>query len=175
MTRRTFGGYRPLKRLIAPVCQCAFEVTPSKAESSTGHKSFTVERSPRIVALAIALFTTFVSGTSAHERCGDGANLKFPGDFAVLTLRPGDSIGEPLDCHELAANDDIVQQTATGMVFTRPGVGIRTFTDGWRHCELTVNGSRMWSMTTACNFTTAHFTSTQPDTPAVVATHQPDA
>jgi len=79
----------------------------------------------------------FVSGASAHERCGDGVNLKFAEEFAELKSSLGDTVGEPLDCHEQAATGDIIQHTTTGKAFIRPSVGIPTFTDGWRHWELT--------------------------------------
>ncbi|MCY3958613.1 MAG: spondin domain-containing protein [Chloroflexi bacterium] len=128
-------------------------------------------RSLRIVALAIALFAIFVGGASARERC-DGANLQFAAEFAELTSRLGDAMGEPLDCREHAANGDIIQHTTTGTAFLRPSVGIPTFTDGWRHWELTNDGIRMWSKTTAYDVTIKSLTSAQPFTPAVIATHR---
>ena len=76
----------------------------------------------RSVALVIALFAIFVSGASAHERCGDGAHLKFAGEFAELKSMLGDTMGEPLDCHAHSANGDIVQNTTTGLAFIRPSV-----------------------------------------------------
>ena len=129
-------------------------------------------RSLRSVALVIALFAVFVSGASAHERCGDGVHLKFAGEFAELKSMLGDTMGEPLDCHAHSPNGDIVQNTTTGLAFIRPSVGIPTFTDGWRHWELTSEGIRMWSKTTAYDVTIENLTSTQPLTPAVVATHR---
>ncbi len=131
-------------------------------------------RSLRSVALVIALFAIFVSGASAHERCGDGVHLKFAGEFAELKSMLGDTMGEPLDCHAHSANGDIVQNTTTGLAFIRPSVGIPTFTDGWRHWELTSDGIRMWSKTTAYDVTIEDLTGTQPFTPAVVATHRSD-
>jgi hypothetical protein len=132
-------------------------------------------RSLRIVALVIALFAIFVSGASAHERCGEGANLKFAEEFAELKSRLGDTMGEPLDCHDHAANGDIVQHTTSGKAFIRPSVGIPTFTDGWRHWELTDDGIRMSTKTAAYDVTITNLTRTQPFTPAVVATHRSDA
>ena len=129
-------------------------------------------RSLRSVALVIALFAIFVSGASAHERCGDGTHLKFAGEFAELKSMLGDTMGEPLDCHAHSPNGDIVQNTTTGLAFVRPSVGIPTFTDGWRHWELTGEGIRMSSKTTAYDVTIENLTSTQPLTPAVVATHR---
>lgn len=130
-----------------------------------------MKRSLRIVALVIALFAISLSGASAHERC-DGANLKFAAEFAELKSRLGDTMGDPLDCHEHAADGDIIQHTTTGKAFIRPSVGIPTFTDGWRHWELTDDGIRMWSKTTAYDVTIKNLTGTQPFTPAVVATHR---
>jgi len=113
-----------------------------------GQRSSTVKRSLRSVALVIALFAIFVGGASAHDRC-DGANLKFAQEFAELKAMPGETMGEPLDCHEHAVNGDVIQHTTTGKAFIRPSVGIATFTDGWRHWELTSDGIRMSSKTTA--------------------------
>ncbi len=132
-------------------------------------------RSLRIAALVIALFAIFVSGASAHERCGDGVNLKFAEEFAELKSSLGDTMGEPLDCHEHAANGDIIQHTTTGKAFIRPSVGIPTFTDGWRHWELTDDGIRMSTKTTAFDVTITNLTHTQPFTPAVIATHRSNA
>lgn len=129
-------------------------------------------RSLRIAALVVALFAMFVSGASAHVGCADGEKLKFAGEFAELKSRLGDTMGEPLDCHEHAANGDIIQLTTTGKAFVRPSVGIPTFTDGWRHWELTDKGIRMSSKTTAYDVTIKNLTSTQPFTPAVIATHR---
>ena len=131
-------------------------------------------RGLRIVALVIVLFAIFVSGASAHERC-DGANLKFAPEFAGLKAMLGDTMGEPLDCHDHAANGDIIQHTTTGKAFIRPSVGIPTFTDGWRHWELTDDGIRMSTKTTAYDVTIKNLTHTQPFTPAVIATHRSNA
>lgn len=136
-----------------------------------GQRSSTVKRSLRIVALVIALLAVSLSSASAHERC-DGANLKFAEEFAELKSRLGETMGEPLDCHEHAANGDIIQHTSTGKVFVRPSVGIPTFTDGWRHWELTSDGIRMSSKTTAYDVTIENLTGTQPFTPAIIATHR---
>ena len=87
-------------------------------------------RSLRSVALVIALFAVFVSGASAHERCGDGVHLKFAGEFAELKSMLGDTMGEPLDCHAHSPNGDIVQNTTTGLAFIRPSVGIPNV-HGW--------------------------------------------
>lgn len=130
-----------------------------------------MKRSLRIVALVIALCAISLSGASALERC-DGANPKFAGEFAELKAMLGDTMGEPLDCHEHAANGDVIQHTTTGKAFIRPSVGIPTFTDGWRHWELTHHGIRMSSKTTAYDVTITNLTGTQPFTPAVVATHR---
>lgn len=51
-------------------------------------------------------------------------------------------------------------------------MGIPTFTDGWRHWELTDDGIRMSSKTTAYDVTIRNLTATQPFTPAVFATHR---
>ena len=130
-----------------------------------------MKRSLRIVALVIALFAIFVGGASANDRC-DGAILNFAEEFAELNSRLGDTMGEPLDCHEHAANGDVTQHTTTGKAFIRPSVGIPTFTDGWRHWELTDDGIRMSSKTTAYDVTIRNLTGMQPFTPAVIATHR---
>ena len=129
-------------------------------------------RGLRSVALVVALLAIFVSGASAHERCGDGGHLKFAEEFVELKSMLGDTMGEPRDCHIHAANGDTIQYTTTGLAFIRPSVGIPTFTDGWRHWELTSDGIRMSTRTTAYDVTIENLTSTQPFTPAVIATHR---
>jgi hypothetical protein len=69
--------------------------------------------------------------------CPPGQPARFVLGFEQLKARLGDTMGSPLECeHVNADNGDTLQQTTTGLAVYRKQSGALEFTDGWRHWAL---------------------------------------
>ena len=99
-----------------------------------------------VLALVALLVTVFTAAASAAPHCSPGQEPVFMFGFAHLKSLLGDKMGEPIECeHANPENGDTLQQTTTGLAFYRKSTNIPTFTNGWEHWGLTVEGLILWT------------------------------
>ena len=78
--------------------------------------------------------------------CESDQSPEFVLGFAALRARVGDPMGEPIECeHANAENGDSLQRTTHGLSFYRKSTNTPTFTDGFSHWGLTVDGLVGWT------------------------------
>ena len=69
----------------------------------------------------------------------------FTNEFASLSQAIGDDIGQPIECaHVDRATGDVLQATSTGLAVYRAGSHVATFTNGYRHWALDIQGLIAW-------------------------------
>jgi hypothetical protein len=86
----------------------------------------------------------------AAPYCQPGQQPSFSNGIAALHAQVGDAMGTPVECeHSASVGGDTVQQTTTGLAAYDSLTNTETFTDGWRHWELTADGLVTWEGTSA--------------------------
>jgi hypothetical protein len=82
--------------------------------------------------------------------CQPGQQPGFSNGLAELHAQVGDAMGTPVECeHSASVVGDTVQQTSTGLAAYDSLTNTETFTDGWRHWELSADGLVTWQGTSA--------------------------
>ena len=77
--------------------------------------------------------------------CAAGQPAEFLFGIAALQERLGATMGLPLECeHVNAENGDTIQHTTTGLAYYRPEINTPMFTDGQTHWALSNNQVLMW-------------------------------
>lgn len=77
--------------------------------------------------------------------CPTGMGAQFVLGIAALKGRLGPTMGQPLECEHLnAENGDTIQRTTTGLAYYRPSINTPIFTDGQTHWALSNNQLLMW-------------------------------
>ena len=77
--------------------------------------------------------------------CAAGQPAEFLFGIAELRERLGATMGQPLECEHLnAENSDTIQHTTTGLAYYRPEINTPMFTDGQTHWALSNNQVLMW-------------------------------
>ncbi len=107
---------------------------------------------PPAVAVGVPRTAAIPSGARVIEAtaqapayCQPGQTPQLASPFAALKQRLGDTMGTPLECeHVNAENGDTVQETTTGLAVYRKRTGTPTFTNGWAHWALTERGLVTW-------------------------------
>jgi hypothetical protein len=91
---------------------------------------------------------TDLSDSSLPPYCQAGKTPAFVNGLAALKQQIGDVMGTPLECeHVASAQGDTVQQTSTGLAAYDSLTNTDTFTDGWHHWALTLDGVVTWEGT----------------------------
>lgn len=107
----------------------------------------------RIAFLAVCMISVTAAPAIASPAasqsnlfCGSDQSPAFVLGFADLRARVGDAMGEPIECeHSNAENGDSLQRTTHGLSFYRKSTNTPTFTDGFNHWALTVDGLVGWT------------------------------
>ena len=77
--------------------------------------------------------------------CQPGQSPAFAFGIAALHDRLGDTMGTPLECEHLDAdNGDTVQRTTSGLAYYRPSINTTMFTDGSTHWALAEGALMRW-------------------------------
>ena len=102
------------------------------------------------IALVLAglVFGSWHAGARAQgdPACPPGQPPPFGPGLAPLADQLGSIIGRPVECaHRSPENQDVLQQTSTGLAYVRAQTATPIFTDGARHWALTPDGVRCWT------------------------------
>jgi hypothetical protein len=107
----------------------------------------------RIAAMAVSVISVTAAPAIASPAAGQSAEFcasdqspRFKFGFAALRASVGDAMGEPIECeHANPENGDTLQHTTHGLSFYRKSTNTPTFTDGFHHWALTVDGLVSWT------------------------------
>jgi hypothetical protein len=87
---------------------------------------------------------------AAAPFCEAGQTPAFVNGIATLKQQVGDAMGTAVECeHASSTAGDMIQQTSTGLAVYSSLTETETFTDGWRHWELSTSGLVTWDGTEA--------------------------
>jgi len=109
------------------------------------------QRAPLAVTVAmLCAWSVFAHtprvGADAAAYCAPDQPLDWQPVLVPLSQQLGDTMGQPVECpHPAGDNDDIVQQTTTGLAIVRSTTGAPTFTDGTTRWALIASNVLNWT------------------------------